>query len=483
MNDKQILLINPWIYDVAAYDFWIKPVGLLTIGSVLRENGYQISLIDCLDRYHPSLSRLNGKLKPISKRYGTGKFHREPVEKPLALKTIPRQYSRYGLPLSIFINELQKLPPVDAILVSSGMTYWYQGPATAIEILKRTYAGVPIILGGIYATLCYDHAVKFSGADYVIKGPGEKKVLELLNRIFGKQTDLSSLPKNIDELPWPAYDLYQHLASLPILTSRGCPHRCSFCASHLLAQKFEQRDPITVVDEIEFYTTTYGVKNFAFWDDALLVNQKRHLSVILNEVIKRNINARFHTPNGLQPKELDETLAQLMVRCQFKTIRLSYESSDPQRQQMMGKVSDDELIRAIDNLERAGYQRNQIDVYVMMGLPHQSVDEIIKTMLFVHQVGAKIRLASYSPIPGTKDWEVVKAHYNFSDDTDPILTNNSIFPLRTPEMSFDTFEKFKQLARVFNNALDQGKRIFDHHQYILSFFHKTQAREETFPLD
>lgn len=476
MNDKHILLINPWIYDVAAYDFWIKPVGLLTIGSILREAGYHISLIDCLDRYHPALLELNGKFKSKSKKYGTGKFYREPVDKPPALKNIPRQYSRYGLPLSIFNKEIKKLTSIDAILISSGMTYWYQGPFKAIGVLRRLLPEVPIILGGIYATLCHDHAVKFSEADYVVKGPGERKALQLVNQILGIPTELSSFPKTIDELPYPAYDLYQHLASLPILTSRGCPYRCSFCASHLLTEKFVQRDPLKVVDEIEFYAEKYQVKNFAFWDDALLVNQKKHLSIILKEIVKRNIKVYFHTPNGLQPKELDERLAYLMQRCQFKTIRLSYESSSPPRQQMMGKVTDDDLIKAIENLERAGYPRNQIDVYVMMGLPNQSVDEIIKTMLFVTQLGAKIRLASYSPIPGTEDWEIVKAHYNFSDDTDPILTNNSIFPLRTSEMNTDTFEKLKQLARVFNNTLDQGKRIFDQGQYILPLFYNGQNR-------
>ena len=51
----KVLLISPWIYDFAAYDLWSEPLGLLYIAALLREYGYEVSLIDCLDRHHPDL--------------------------------------------------------------------------------------------------------------------------------------------------------------------------------------------------------------------------------------------------------------------------------------------------------------------------------------------------------------------------------------------------------------------------------------------
>ena len=54
MKSNNILLINPWIYDFAAYDLWSRPIGLLYIGGLLKANGYRISLINCLDRYNNS---------------------------------------------------------------------------------------------------------------------------------------------------------------------------------------------------------------------------------------------------------------------------------------------------------------------------------------------------------------------------------------------------------------------------------------------
>ena len=53
-NKPSILLVNPWIHDFAAYDFWAKPLGLLSIASILREHGFNVSYIDCLDRFHPN---------------------------------------------------------------------------------------------------------------------------------------------------------------------------------------------------------------------------------------------------------------------------------------------------------------------------------------------------------------------------------------------------------------------------------------------
>jgi hypothetical protein len=53
---KNILLVNPWIYDFTAYDFWVRPLGLLVMGAVLRQGmGCRLRLLDCLDRHHPGL--------------------------------------------------------------------------------------------------------------------------------------------------------------------------------------------------------------------------------------------------------------------------------------------------------------------------------------------------------------------------------------------------------------------------------------------
>jgi len=117
MKTPHLLLINPWIYDFAAYDLWMKPLGLLYIASALREHGYEISFIDCLDRYNPELLKLQKLEKPKNRRYGCGNFFRVEVKKPDILKNVPRKYCRYGITEEIFVKALKRVKQPDAILV------------------------------------------------------------------------------------------------------------------------------------------------------------------------------------------------------------------------------------------------------------------------------------------------------------------------------------------------------------------------------
>ena len=90
---------------------------------------------------------------------------------------MPRRWGRYGLPVEVFEQELDSQSRPDAVLVTSTMTYWYPGPFEAIRRVKARWPGVPVALGGVYATLCADHARAHSGADAVLPGPGEAAAL------------------------------------------------------------------------------------------------------------------------------------------------------------------------------------------------------------------------------------------------------------------------------------------------------------------
>ena len=80
-------------------------------------------------------------------------------------------------------ERLSAVEKPDVIGITSGMTYWYPGLFKVIELIKRSFKEVPILLGGIYATLCHDHALKFSGADFVIQGKGEAKILDVISEL------------------------------------------------------------------------------------------------------------------------------------------------------------------------------------------------------------------------------------------------------------------------------------------------------------
>ncbi len=424
---KRALLVNPWIYDFAAYDFWQKPLGLLYIGAVLRKNGFQVDLLDCLDRYHPDLACAYPQSAQSGRGDGSGKYHREPVARPDCLKEIPRRYSRYGLPYQTVLNRLQTLPRPDVILLTSCMTYWYPAVKDMADLLRTTFPATPIVLGGIYATLCTEHARRVIQPDYLIKGEGESQILELLQQISVFQGDAR---ESSSEPRWPLYDLYPELGSIALLTSRGCPYNCSFCASKKLCVNYRRRAPQDVFDELQHWRAQRNIHNVAFFDDALLHDGEKYAKVLFGMLAGAEERWRFHTPNGIQPRGIDEEMAFLMQRAGIVSIRLSYESSNAQRQRAMSaKVTDAELEKAIDHLITAGYQKHQIGVYVLMGLPDQDIQEVRDSVNFVNRMGVRVNLASFSPIPNTVEYRKAVELGAWDEEEDLVLTNNSIFPL------------------------------------------------------
>src|SRR4030042_957745 len=105
---RNLLFLNPWIYDFAAYDFWAKPLGFLYLASLLRKNGFAISYIDCLDSDHPKITNVGALNAPVRKKDGKGRFYKERIEKPNPLRSIPKHYSRYGMPRDLYLESLEK---------------------------------------------------------------------------------------------------------------------------------------------------------------------------------------------------------------------------------------------------------------------------------------------------------------------------------------------------------------------------------------
>ncbi|MFA6412213.1 MAG: hypothetical protein WCW53_05895, partial [Syntrophales bacterium] len=136
---KRILLINPWIYDFSAYDFWMKPMGLLYMASYLRKNGLDVQFIDCLDSGALDFISPGEVKKPARKLGGEGKFIKEKVAKPEALAGISKPYHRYGLPQHTLNRIFKGVEKPDLILITSMMTYWYPGVFDLISIVKDIF--------------------------------------------------------------------------------------------------------------------------------------------------------------------------------------------------------------------------------------------------------------------------------------------------------------------------------------------------------
>ncbi|MEW6490320.1 MAG: B12-binding domain-containing radical SAM protein [Thermodesulfobacteriota bacterium] len=402
----RLLLLHPWIADVAAYNFWVRPLGLYALAEWAWERGADVALVDCLSGFP-----------------APGRFRREPVAPPEALRGFPRAFARYGISREELRARLGRAEPWDAVLVTSAMGYWYPGVQWAVEEARRRRPGAPVLLGGVYPTLWLEHARREAGADRVFPGALEAVAAELAGCL--------GLPREPvrPRRPWYRLGLHDGAAHAALRTARGCPYRCAYCASEKLSGPFAPRGASEVAAELAALAEL-GVTDAAWYDDALLVDFSHRLGPALGEADRRAPRTRalrFHTPNGLHARLVTEEAAPVLA-ARFATLRLALETVDPARQEGTGaKVGTPDLERAVSRLRRAGAPPESIGVYLLVGLPGQPLEEVREGIAFVRSLGVRPHLAEFSPIPGTPAWDEVRARGLLPPDPDPLLTNNTVY--------------------------------------------------------
>ena len=441
MDIPNILLINPWIHDFAAYDFWAKPLGILRLAAILREHGISVHYIDCLDRFHPKARKTDPYL-----RNGRGMYLKTRIPKPEGLEDVSRNFSRYGILPEWFREDLYSVPKPDLVLITSLMTYWYPGVQETICVIREIFPDVPIVLGGIYAGLCQDHAAKHSGADEVVTGPGEDILLGIVEKYSGFSVRPRFVPDDPNTFPYPAFDLQRKIPYIPILTSTGCPFSCAYCASSFLNPGRMRRKPQLAVKEIKYWHEKYNVSDFAFYDDALLTDAESHIIPMLEDIVSLQLPLRFHTPNAIHIRNITPEIARLMFRADFRTLRLGLETTAyEERSEWDRKVTEEEFMRAVSCLKEAGFTEKEIGAYLLIGLPHQSLRSVEESVRTVRKSGITPVLAYYTPIPHTRLWEQAVAVSRYDLEADPIFSNNTIFPCSDTPLSWETIFYLKNL--------------------------------------
>lgn len=443
-DSPHILFVNPWIHDFAAYDVWAKPYGLLYLAAILRFHGLEVSYIDCLDRFHPRA----GSVDPHA-RHGRGPYLKTSIPNPRGLEDIQRTYSRYGIKPEWFRADLDSLQTApDLIMVTSLMTYWYPGVVETIGMLKAAFPDVPVALGGIYARLCTRHAENRSGADIVVSDAGEG-LWDLVRQTTGFDITPRFHWRDWDNHPYPAFDLQTVINYIPLLTRKGCPFDCAYCASRYLQPANIRRSPESVLDEIEYWHRRFGVVDFAFYDDALLMNAEAHALPILEGFVAKGWPLRFHTPNALHIRGITAETARLMALAGFHTLRLGLETTAfEDRYELDRKVTEEQFNRAVGHLKAAGFDSHQVGAYLLIGLPGQNPDALYRSVDVVKAAGITPILAHYTPIPHTRLWDAAVAASRYDLEADPVYSNNAIFPCQRDAFSWSVLSSLKQYISI-----------------------------------
>ena len=439
----RVLLINPTIHDFAAYDFWAKPLGLLFVGAALESVGVHVDLLDLTDPLSPHLA---AGQRPARKPFGHGKFHREPAERPAALPAFERRYSRYGLPHATTRDLLARWPRPDAVLVTSMMTYWYPGVFEIIRLIKQRWKTVPVVLGGVYATLCEDHARQFSGADYVLPGPLSHSI-GTVAKLLGRP-DVSFSPQTME----PAHHLYARADSAALLTSLGCPLRCRYCGVHALQPTYVPLAPKRVEQQVRRIVLDLKIRNIALFDDAFLYDTKR-ARMIMDSIAAIGQPVRIHAASGLSCAQITGKTARAMKRAGFATVRLGLETADPKSQAQWGnKVSTAQFRRAAKNLIAVGFSPRSVGVYILMGLPGQRLQEVEQTLDEVLDAGLRPHLAYYAPIPKSPLFDKAQAASRF-DLSEPLFHNPTLLSCAGEEFSPQAIQRVKRRVLQAQRAL------------------------------
>lgn len=411
----RLLLVNPPIYDFTAYDFWLKPYGLLKIAGALskKNNIYYFNF-------------LGEKFKRNIKEDGRGKFIKKKIEKPRVFSDIRKPYFRYGSLKEEFEDFLKEIKSLDAALITSSMTYWYLGVKEVIESIRRLHPKSKIVLGGIYPTLMFDHSQKLE-ADFVVKGSD----ISPLKDFLGVEID--------NLIPLWNYEIGSNFGVITI--SKGCPFSCSYCAIKEIEKEFSFKDKETLKLEVESLYDT-KVKNVAFYDDALLYRFDEGLNVFLDIVKEKKF--LFHTPNGLNAKFLTRETAVKLKEANFKNLFLSLESTDENFLKESGnKLNKEDFLFALENLLSAGFKKENISSYLLLGHPQIEADLIKEAINFLKEKQIKPHLAEFSPIPKTKDSDKCS---KYGDLSEPLNHNKVAFSIRV--LGLEKYQELKSLAKV-----------------------------------
>jgi anaerobic magnesium-protoporphyrin IX monomethyl ester cyclase len=310
-------------------------------------------------------------------------------------------------------DELVRLAP--DVVGLSAMTY---EAGCMHELAKLVRARLPravVVCGGPHPSVAAEDVLKDPNVDFVVRGEGEFIFADLLEGLRDGRTDWSGSlglswrrggaagtpevvhepdrapPANLDEMPFPAWDLIDHVKyrSVPrggviyahkefatIFSSRACPWRCTYCHNSY-GKAFRDRSAEHVLAEIDLLVRDYGVKELVFMDDIFNFKPER-AKAIARGLIERRYDLALTFPNGFRGDILDEELVVLLKQAGMYRCMVAVESASPRIQNVMKKhLKIDKVERIVDFIARQGVM---VHGAFMLGFPSETEAEMRATI-------------------------------------------------------------------------------------------------------
>lgn len=285
--------------------------------------------------------------------------------------------------------------------------------AELARMCKRRNPEAKVIAGGAHPTGLVNSGVPLEGYipaefDAVVVGEGEMAILDVardypnLKPVYNRP-----LEKDLDSYPNPDYSMVDPFSykrtiaerqSISMLTSRGCPYRCSFCGLPAHHRKVKYRSPEAVVAEVKGIIDRYGIRSFNFQDDTFLVH-KRRVKELLDLLKPLKISFRCHGRAGLDTQDDYHRLKE--AGCEL--IAWGIESGSQKLLELMNKDVTVEQNEAV-----IGWAKNAgiLDrAFFIIGFPGETWETIEETKRFIERADPSQFIAStFQPYPGTDVW-------------------------------------------------------------------------------
>jgi len=462
----KILIINPPAYNKKDYiregrcmqtksswaALWM-PLSLAYTAAFLRQDGYNILLIDCI------AEKINNKdLLELAE-----KFSPELIIVNTAFPSIKGDMETVSLIKNSF-------------------------PSPSQIFSKNLGGRAKIAIIGLYPTLLEKRSLKeFNQADFAVVGEPEWVVknlsqalendnpLEKINGlVYRRDGEIKinlpqDLSKNdINQLPFPARDLLNNGAyCLPtngekftlLSVGRGCPYNCSFCVANLYyGKKFRKREVDSIVNEIEECLNKYRIKNFLFWGESFSIDSV-YGEKICDEIIKRNLKITWATASRVDT--LNKQLLEKMKKAGCHLLSLGIESFNQKIIDLTHKnISLEQIEKAIALVKKAGI--NSMGHFIF-GLPGETKKTAKKTIKWACQ--SSLNYAQFYcvvPYPKTELGRIAKENNwikmnNFSqfDLTKSVMRNENLTAKEIKKLRDKAYFKFYFRPKMFFQTIKE----------------------------
>jgi len=331
--------------------------------------------------------------------------------------------------LSVLQAKIASFQP-DLIGVSM-VSFEYQRSYELIRQIRAYAPGAAVVVGGPHVSILEKSVFEeCPELDFGIVHEGELSIVQLCRGdgpfsqipglLYRENGAVRSGPpqvvrKDLDNVSYPHYErfaLKQYAKEMPLITSRGCPYRCNFCANSLTARQFRARSAKNVVDEIEYWYAR-GIKQFNIDDDNFTLVKDR-VYKICDEIERRGIKGLFiRCANGLRADRVDR---QLLARMKEVGIREVAFGADGGNDRVLLEII--HKGERLEDIERA--IRDALDVgmrvklFIIVGSPGETMSDIEDSIALAQRYPVTwVHLNNPIPYPGTELYEWVKRHNCF----------------------------------------------------------------------